>query len=409
MKKYKYITKRTFLMKCVYLLLILLLIPSVSAIGISLNPADISIADLRKGGYAERYYTIGTSSTENLNVSILRDNNYEITDWLTFEPNVDSFIISNSKSMRLKMIIQPPVDIPNGNYQGIIRFKVESDRSFGGQTGSVIEVGVGSKLSFNVSDNEILKCQVTNGRITNAEQDNPIKFSFRMTNLGNTIVRPDLYIEIWDKEQKNIVKTYSERIEEIKPTVSNDRIINMDTFDLDIGQYFANIKIDRCNYLDTKTFDILRIGELSVSGTLIQIKNKVWNNVGDNIDIFAVFENSGEAVTALFKGAIMLDDEIIEVLESGNVEVGKGETIEIPLVFEPKKSGRYIVKGRIHYNNKQTFEKSNVINVNPKDVNYDGTTLDVLPSQTESTYIYYIIIGIMILIMLILIRKRNRK
>jgi len=390
----------------VYLFFIIFFLNYVTAVGISLNPADINITDLQRGGYAEQDLAISTNGQEELNITMFLDSTSGLNDWLTFDPPVDHFVISNSKPGIIKMIVQPPEDIPNGIYGGVLRFRVIQAQKFEGRTGSVIEVGVGTKLSFEISDKELISCDVLSGVVDNAEKGTPIPFNFRIFNNGNVRLNPNIKVEVWDKSQSNLIDTINYEDTQIFPTVKDNIIVNVNTFDLDIGQYFAGVLIEECGFEDTLTFDVLKPGSITISGRLVQIENKVWNNVGDEIEVKAVFENTGEkTVSAVFKGKILLNDKLIDPIESGNIQVNRDSTVEFPLSFSPDKPGRYIIKGRVFYDNKQTFEKTTVINVNPEDIKYDGTSKEIQTSQNN--YAYLIIVIILILLLLIIIKKKK--
>ncbi|MGM5484477.1 MAG: hypothetical protein ACQEP1_01240 [Nanobdellota archaeon] len=397
----------------IYAVFLILLVNNAMAIGLAINPVNINMTDLLRNGYAERDFRVSTSTDEQLTIRRSLKHNATANDWISFEPNVTSFNISEGNPQRMTVIVEPPADVPNGVYKTLMRFRIDMDRDFEGQTSAIIETAVASRLSIEISDDEIVDCQVLSSNVENAEMGNEIDFDFRTINYGNVWLNPEVEIDVWNKDQSEIVKTVRKNKTEIGPTLRKEFTTSLSTDDLDIGQYFADVSVEPCGFEDTMTFDVLEPGAMSVSGKLVQIKNKVWNNVGDDIEVKPIFKNTGEKdVSAVFKGDIMLDNKVVKNLESGNMEIESSETGEIPMTFSPEKPGRYKVKGRIYYEDKQSFEKSNVINVNPSDVEYNGTNKEASrkeSSEQSSSALIYIAIIVVILLLLIMIKKKKKK
>ena len=392
----------------VYLVAFLLIIQGASAASISINPANIHLSDLQRGGYAEVDVKIGTNSEDEITVLRFLDENATVNDWLTFEPEADEFQLSVNNPHIMKVIIQPPDAIPNGVYEGMLRFRILVEDRFQGQTGSVIELGVSSELRFGISDTEIVSCNILSLNTQNVEKGEDVHFDFAVINNGNIMLTPSVNIDVWNKDQTAVVKTKTYSDYQVLPTVRDQFQVLLSSVDLETDQYFADVSVEECEYKETLTFDILAPGAITTSGRLIKIQNKVWNNVEDDIETKAIFENNGERdVSAVFRGGVYLDNNLVEEFESGYKTISVGAIDEFPIVFTPKEPGRYIVKGRVYYENKQSFEKTSVINVNPKGVEYDGTTKDI--SGGGSSILIYIIIIIVVLVLLILIKiKRGR-
>ncbi|HYD03881.1 MAG TPA: hypothetical protein VEC16_06315, partial [Alphaproteobacteria bacterium] len=133
----------------------------------------------------------------------------------------------------------------------------------------------------------------------------------------------------------------------------------------------------------------------------LRLDNNAWAAVGDVVPVTAVFKNTGErTVSAKFKGVVTLDNKIVETLDSEFYDIPPGEIGNIEMYFTPEKYGQYIISGRILYNNKLSYEKSSVLNVNT------GT------EKTGNAWVFVlvlIIIVIVILLLLIRIRKKRRE
>src|SRR3989344_8019325 len=116
------------------LLLALLLIisaNSVYAVSIGVSPGRVRFDNLLQEGYAERTITISTNTEDILSGHF--NVNGDIKDWLSFEPGTNTFSLSKGDPYKLKIIIRPPADMPNGNYSGSIEFVTDTIGSVSGR------------------------------------------------------------------------------------------------------------------------------------------------------------------------------------------------------------------------------------------------------------------------------------
>jgi len=91
------------------------------AISVGVSPGTMKFEDLLRGGYAEAEILVSTSSDDALSGTV--STRGDIGNWLSFEPQ--SFELGQEKSIvRIKVIIQPPADVANGAYEGIISVTV---------------------------------------------------------------------------------------------------------------------------------------------------------------------------------------------------------------------------------------------------------------------------------------------
>ncbi|MBN4049142.1 hypothetical protein JYT91_00845 [archaeon AH-315-M20] len=391
----------------IFMIFIILVMP-VYGVGIGLTPAKINITDVLRGGYAEASIKISTDSENNLSIIKSVDDS-EIKEWLSFEPAGKSYIITKSSPLRLKVIVNPPSNIRNGVYRGRIRFSVGASGEFEGSTGSIAIAAVASDLFINIVDTEILKCTMLGASVSNVEKGDNAEFIVNIRNEGNVIFKPKINIDIWDQSQENIIKTIEYDETEVKPTIKQDITVVVSTKDLDIAQYWAEVSAEECGQNKLLTFDVMERGTITTSGVLLAIKNKVWSYVDEIITITAVFQNTGQKkVSAKFKGNIKLDNELIKILESEELDVGVGEIVDFVMHFTPEKPGRYKVNGRFFHDKKQTFEGGSIINVNPK--GFDPVTGKYIGEEPKtSNKAYLISIIIIILVILIMIKRKRRK
>lgn len=348
----------------------------VSAASIGVSPGTVHFKDVLRGGYSEQVVTITAASEESITANVSARG--EIKDWLTFSEN--TFEVSKDKPYRLKIIAKPPVDMKNGDYEGIVRIVMEG---FGklpeGSMASVVKAAVDVKVIVTVTDQEITGCRARNFLVRSAEKGDPVEFMVDVFNDGNVRLRPHITIDVWNQEQTEMVKAVDFNDEEILPTVKDTVLIRVPTNDFDINQYWVEMIVEECVASDTLTFDVLEKGSLSAIGVLKQVASKVWAEVGETIPITAIFQNTGEKpVSAKFKGKIQLDDKIVQTLESDELSIPTNEVVNFEMFFKPEGPGRYIASGRVFYEKKRTFELSTIINVNPATEKKSGITIKQL-------------------------------
>ncbi len=365
---------------------------------VGVSPSNYKYDQVLRGGYAERVFTISYSGDDPVEASIEPLGN--IAEWITFEDN--SSIISRDDPWRPVVAVEPPSDIPNGNYTGFFRIRTTSigdDGQQGHATGNILAV-LDVAIEVNIVDNEIIQCHATNFGATSVEQGDDIVFGADILNEGNVRLRPRMLVDLWDQEQISIVKSTEFLGKEILPTRQERISFEVPTDDLEVDQYWAEISAVDCFDSSTLTLDVYEPGALRAQGVLREIMAPVWMDEGDTSQILALFDNTGEKeVDAQFRGEIKLGDKIVQVLESETISVPIDSSTNFSFFFTPQKPGRYVVSGRIFYDKKRTFESSKVINVR-------GTGISL---RTILIILAYLIVAALILLMYFKVRKERRK
>ncbi|NQU98225.1 hypothetical protein HQ533_02055 [Candidatus Woesearchaeota archaeon] len=334
----------------------------VSAANVGISPASIHFSDVLRGGYAEDFISVVSDSEDNSSVRISKSG--EIIDWLTLSHTEQTSSVNSPGRIKLSVLV--PENTPNGDYEALLEFQIfktleaepteveEGKVAVGAQT--IIVIGV--KVIVTVTDKEIKACRAKSFSVKSTEKGLPVEYGVIIKNDGNVLLTPEVSIDIWGQELEELVSFFVFEGEEILPTVEKKLNFSVETNDLLINQYWTDVSVADCGDSDLLTFDVLEVGTLSTSGTLLRIINKVQNRVGDKIIITPVFENTGERpVSAVFKGEIILDRQTVRVLESDSLNVPINETVEFRLSYIPSKEGRYLVRGRVFYGDKRTYEK----------------------------------------------------
>jgi hypothetical protein len=369
--------KKIIIARIVFLIAnLILLLSFVSSANIGVSPATISFNNVLRGGYAERMVTITIDSNEPTKVSLAPRG--DIAEWLSFKET--EFEVSKGKPYYLKIILRPPIDIPNGNYSGFLRITMSSKgKTIEGQATGIVNAALDLYIGVDITDVEYSSCRAWGFNVQSAEKGDDVIFKLSVANDGNIRLSPTIKIDVWDQERTEIVKQLEYSDETIIPTTEGELTIKLDSSDLDLGQYWAEVTSVECYSSETLTFDVLEEGALKAQGTLLSVTSPSWIKVGDTTLIEALFENNGEkSVDARFKGEITLGNKIIQILESpsSSVDIGKLETFKF--YFTPKTEGRYIVTGIVLYDGKRTFEKSTVINVEKKGFGWDTIKLPLI-------------------------------
>jgi hypothetical protein len=341
----------------------------ISAANIGISPANIYFNGVLRGGYAERTVTITVDSDTPTKVSIAPRG--DIADWLNF--SAKEFEVSKNKPYYLKIIVQPPIDIPNGNYSGFLRVTTSGKgNTIAGQATGIVNAALDLYIETDITDVEFTSCRASSFSVQSAEKGDDVIFKLNVYNEGNIRLSPTIKIDVWDQERIGIVKQMEFTDDTIIPTTEKELYIKMDTSDLDIGQYWAEVTSVECYAAETLTFDVLEVGALKAQGTLLSVTSPSWIKVGDTTLIEALFENSGEKnVNARFQGEITLGSKIVQILGSESSTVDMGDIQTFKFYFTPQKEGRYIVNGVVMYDGKRTFEKSTVINVEGRGLGWD--------------------------------------
>ena len=389
----------------IFLALALLLVSNASAVSIGVNKAVLNFEDVLNGGYAEDTIIISTDASRN--VSIEKEVSGDIEEWVRFEP--EETVLNRQKPGRLTIIIEPPIDIATGNYQGEIRLITSPiDEIRSGQFGSAIRTSFRIKVQLSVTNDEIVSCTVGGFNLKDTEITYPVEFSATATNNGNVRVRPNFQIEIFNQQQTET----AERAEyivgrDILPTTTQEIFNSFENWNLDTGQYWAKINSELCSGERTITFNVVEKGEIADKGELMSINNPLWVKVGDIVPIETVFRNTGTRYeSAQLKGTVKLQDQIVKVIDTDPIDIAPGETITLETFFNPKMVGQYHIDARVLYNNKLTFWKKSVLNAQTSE-EYEQRVRTLAWKSWSKVILVLIVIAILVL--LIQIKKKKSK
>lgn len=386
----------------------LLFAQATSAVVIGVNTGTLTYTNVLRGGYAEAEAVISTDSPTP--VPIVLEPYGDIKDWIRYEIDEEPTTSSN-KPLKVRIIVEPPLDTPNGEYTGNVRiltgelFTVTNRQ---GTMGSQVKAALSIRIKVTVTGTQITACQAAGFKILTAEEDSPLNILFQITNKGNVRIQPKLSITALDQFREKTLGTYTLNTpEELLPTTTR-RFQETIPHSLPPGQYWAEIDVPLCGDSGIVTFDVVERGGVADQGVLERIDAQSWANTGDIIPITAVFRNVGErVVTAKFKGAILNEDgDIVKVIDTDLYSVPPGQVATIETFFNPQVGGQYIVRGHVLYNNKLSYEREFILNVNGAPLaTGNATVASAVASPLAQTFI----VAIALLLVLIAVRKKKRK
>lgn len=382
------------------LFFVFLFIYSVEGAVVGASPSILRFNQMLKGGYSEMSVTASTSIIEPLNAHLTREG--EIAEWMTFLPDTEEFVFSRDNPYSFTVIMQPPEDTANGNYSGMLKITTDELATVERGAGSSVIAQISLLVYVEVIGDEVVRCRAGAISISNAELGDSFIVRSTVHNDGNVRLRPKIQVDVYDQYQTKILFTNTFFGSQILPS-KNKALLKEVENNLPLGQYFAKVYLDECNVVKLTTFDILEKGQISDSGEIIGIRSNDIVNVNEPMAIEPIFRNNGgRKVFAQFKGEIrnMKNDKIEQVLESEELEVNPGETINWRLFYTPSKAGTYQIAGRVVYNNKITFQEHSKI-ITAKSTGFSLSWLLLI--------ILYLIIGLVILILIGKIKKARKK
>ena len=393
------------LMKLILSVFLMLFLAANVAMALGVGPSALKFEKVLRGGYAEQTLIIMNTADAPIEIKVQKEG--EVAEWLRFYSrentsfNPASFIIGPRANFQLQVIVTPPLDAQVRVYDG--RLTVISSSPKDQPEGNVlgIETAVAASVRIELTGEQIVDYAVDGVQISDAEEGLPIMLAISGENKGNVRIKPNIHVDILDRDKKNVLRSLDLTGSEVLPTTKKIDVLNI-TNDLQIGQYWAVVNVSVSGkqvYSQILTFDVFEKGSLRVKGELVRIDNEIWAEIGDVVKINAIFKNTGElSVNAKFKGEVYFDGKIVGLLESEELIVPAGEEMQLPTFFTPQKDGRHAIKGAVYYSKKVTFEKDGVINVLPARF----SIIDILAGGA----IYAVIIAAMIFVY-ISYKKRN--
>ncbi|MFQ6020556.1 MAG: hypothetical protein ACE5J4_00865 [Candidatus Aenigmatarchaeota archaeon] len=360
--------KKIFLVSLIFSFLIISNI--IFALGIGASPARIHFSNMLRGGYAEATLVISNPGDQEIMVRVGAEG--EISNWISFDPS-EPFPISGKSAKTVVIMVEPPSDQPNGIYNGtVIAVSSPPPGEIGGLAGAVAVSAVGITLQAQINDIEIKDYIVERVSVVKAEECKPIQVIVWIRNTGNVRITPTFHIDISDKEETKILKSFDHIGKEILPTrteyisikippdLPQIECIPVGVYKLRLIAYLnSEVKHDQKYYLE-----IVPRGTLSIKGELLELNVKGNATMGELLKVTGKFKNTGEVpVEAKLKIEDYLGGTLLGVSESETLEILFGETSDLTVYFTPWMFGRHNLRGTVLFSGKVSNEKEAFVDV----------------------------------------------
>jgi hypothetical protein len=352
--------KKTIFLALIFTLVVTLHQSLISATVIGVSPANLTFLNVMRGGYAQNNLIVSSDSQDPTNVTVSSTGN--ISSWLNFSKIIT---LTPNSPYTLTFSVNPPNDIPNGNYTGFLI--LETAPSGGGiaeHAVGIIRSTLDVYITVQVTDVQVVQCQASHYSVQSVEKGDDTDFVVNVTNTGNVLLAPRVTVTIWNQDQSQILKTLNFVGSQILPTTQKRLDVSFNTGGLDTAQYWAEVSTPDCLGSELLTFDVLEPGAIKADGILLDIFTVPQAEVGDTVPIEAHFKNTGEKdVGAQFEGQITKSGKVIQLLNSPLSDVSTGQTGTFTFYFTPQSSGDYIISGKVYYSGKVSYEQSATLHV----------------------------------------------
>lgn len=344
-------------------LIIFALLAMPVAAGVGASPASITFSNLLRSGYAESYMTISNPGSEPVNVSVGIDGN--VVGWLTATPS--SLVVQPGAFAVVKLVIQPPADIPNGIYSGtvLVMSGPTTPATPAGGTSVAVASAVGVVITAEISEAQRLEYRVEGAWVPDTEECRPVQLVVAVRNTGNVRERARFDINILSSG--STIKSYSWTSDEMLPTKVYNLVARV-PYELEqfrcipVGSYVASFTAwlnDALMYTGSVPFKIWERGSLTVAGAITQLTVPQTVMLGESVRIDAAFHNTGQLpVLAKLKAEIyqksMSDWRLVDTVESDEIDVNLAATETLTAYYKPGWSGDYKVKATVLFEGKSS-------------------------------------------------------
>ena len=343
------------------------------AFGISLgvSPGRLSIENILRGGYAETSFIV--ANPNNIDIRISASAEGEVGRWVRIE---GERTIGPKETRDYKVIVTPPDDTPNGNYETRIYVSADTNTDFSGGTGSAVSLGSIIPIYLNIDDKEIRMPILNRLKLEENEKCKPIYARIMVENKGNIRFMPIYEFKI-NTLGSLTVKEYTEYGEALRPGQKRTDSFLLDTRLEEMecipeSSYVLALNLyDDGNYVDSseKKFMIYPSGTFSVQGELLDTIYETNVQKGNLVKITALFKNTGESATvARLRGELRKGNKLIDTFESSDYIIGTKETSELEAYFTPKVPGTLNLTAWVQFEGKRTDKFEGTIEVESMEI-----------------------------------------
>lgn len=351
-------------------LVLLLLVPTASAIGLGVAPPEFTIEDALKGSDVEKTITVVNVGDEEARFELTATG--EIADWISFyeldgATPITTVQVPGEESKKIAVRFHVPSDAASGTYNSTIYVQTipeEITNETGAAAAAVLKMSVDATII--VTGIQKLTGTVTDITTRDVEVGYPLKLNIKFQNTGNVIATPSINVEISSEDGEFIDSVVSSDAG-VKPGVTDTITVTWDTTGQHVGAYVAEVTVllgGETLYMQDLAFDILEPGALTRTGELTDLCCEGEPRVGELVKVLATFRNTGAIDTrAKFSGEIYRNRKLVGTIASEELDVPVTETCTLTSYYQFDEPGDYKISGYALYEGKQTETKEVLLEV----------------------------------------------
>jgi hypothetical protein len=374
--------KRTLVLTIfINLLLLFLLTGPALAIGVAMGPQTITIDNAVRGSEYERVVTVTNPDTQKTSYDIRAEGPaggwLSFFNWTTKEP-ITNFDLEGQSNVQILIRVEVPEDIANDTYTAIVyaetaTFDVPSESG-----GVTTKLQSRADLTITVTGDQKVTGTVGALAVNDTEVGTPAHLVVSFRNTGNVAVTPSIDCRISFGGTQ--VGAVSNDDTSVKPDETKDIPIDWDTTNAKTGNYTAELTITLNGQViktQQASFKVMPAGTYTMEGELTSLACQGEADIGSMVKLLAQFKNTGEADTmAKLKVEVNKGGTLVDVLESDQVLVSKGQVGTLTAYFKPEEKAVYTLTGVATYAGKQTDQKTLTIDLTSgKEVEPVGQTV----------------------------------
>ncbi|HLD03358.1 MAG TPA: hypothetical protein VJC17_01150 [Candidatus Dojkabacteria bacterium] len=238
-----------------------------TSVSFGASPATISNQFLLPGSEFTQDIVLSRSQPDTETVAEFVVDAPEIESWLIFQPDKTVTMPKGEQRVKAKLMVKVPEDAKLGDYSGYVRVRLGEED----QTGQVILTpAVRLDLIFTVTDQQFGDIKVLMSDIGDFEKNNPLKLYLTLKNDGNIKSGPEKVTLLVTDLLKNPVKELEALLDAKVAPFSTEKVtVNFKDHNLELGQYFAKVKVyfnDQVIYEADLTFDVKEESAVPATG-----------------------------------------------------------------------------------------------------------------------------------------------
>ena len=319
--------------------------------GVGITPSSIVFEEVLPGSSSQKTLEIHNFSESAQEVTVTKTG--AVAEWISFEP-AGPVSVGGKSSIRLVVVIRPSQSVAPGTYAGEVQVSVGSGGQITAGAGARIAPGAVLPVVATVGGTIRKELGFVSAEVESAEIGRPVPITLTLVNTGNVDAAGFLSVEILNTTQDTVVTTFETALDPVAPAVRAAVPVDMPAGVLEEQtNYWARLKVSMDGTeigSATKTFDVLKSGDLPCIAVLTSISAPSMVRVGEEVQIGARVTNIAAApVTAEYRGQATLSGNAVAELISPVVSIAPFTDGTLFASFVPSEAGQYVIGGTAYY------------------------------------------------------------